>query len=57
MKIIISIGQDGRFDVDVDDGVPMLTALGALEVAKNMLINNGLISKGNSKSEVITDKE
>jgi len=44
MQITITMSNEGRFDVNLSEGTPMFVALGALEVAKNMLINQDVAS-------------
>ena len=40
MKIIISMNEEGRFSIDMTEGLPLFSAIGALSVAQSMLINS-----------------
>ena len=55
MKITIIMGQDGSFSVNTSDGTPMIIAIGALEVAKNVLLNGDVqpITEDTPQSEII----
>ena len=39
MKIIIEITEEGRFTVDKSEGLAVFTAIGMIELAKQMLLN------------------
>ena len=39
MEITILLTEGGKFHVDISEGTPFLFALGALEVAKSMILN------------------
>ena len=40
MKITISMDEEGRFSIDMTEGLPLFVAIGALSVAQSMLINS-----------------
>jgi len=56
MKIIITMNEEGRFNVNVSEGLPLFTAVGALEVAKDILIQGDVEPTTDPEPEDI-DKE
>lgn len=57
MEIKITMNQEGQFNVNVSDGVSIFAAIGALEVAKNILMNGDINTTTEPESEIITDEE
>ena len=53
MQITISMNEDGRFNIDVSDGVTLFTALGALETAKHILLSGDVDT---STSETVDEE-
>lgn len=37
IQITITMDENGEFKVEVSEGLPLFTAIGALEIAKNIL--------------------
>lgn len=56
LEIQIIMSEDGKFNVNVSDGMTIFTALGALEVAKNMLMNGDVKPTTEPESEIIPDE-
>ena len=56
MEITITMDKQGRFSINVSEGVPIFVAIGALEVAKNMLINGDVSPTTEPQSEIIPDE-
>lgn len=40
MKIIISFNEDGKFEVNKSDNLPIFTAIGMLDLAKRVIFDN-----------------
>ena len=49
MKIVITMDEAGAVAIDVDEGTPILLAVGLLEVAKGLMVNG---SGATTKEEI-----
>lgn len=56
VEIIITMDEKGRFNIDLNEGLPLFTAIGALETAKNMLIMSDVEPTTNPMEEIITEE-
>ena len=54
MRITITMDDDGRFNIDVSEGLPLFSVLGALETAKHILLSGDV---NTSNSETIESEE
>ena len=57
MEIIISMDEHGKFSVDISEGLPLFMAIGALEVAKNMIVTGDLNPDMEPAPQVVDDEE
>lgn len=56
MEIKITMHEGGRISVDVSEGFSVLSAVGFLEVAKNMILNGENKPTTEPESEIIPDE-
>lgn len=56
LKIEITMGIDGKFEVNTTEGISVFVAIGALEIAKAMLINGDVKPTSEPKSEIIHEE-
>ena len=56
MEIKITMHEGGRISIDVSEGFSVLSAVGFLEVAKNMILNGANKPTTEPESEIIPDE-
>ena len=56
LEITISMEETGEFNINISEGLPLFTAIGVLEIAKNILITDNANSKLEKEVEQITEK-
>lgn len=56
LEITITMEETGEFNINISEGLPLFTAIGVLEIAKNILITNNENPKLEKEVEQITEE-